>query len=272
MPIDQPPNPPGQGPAYKSAEPVSAPVAATEATPPTPPKQETFEYNERQLALLEKALSTDRLAPYYLQARGDRWVAIRLYERNTKLSEALYGVLQGLEVLLRNSIHRTMTKDIGKEDWYEHVPFLDSEREQIEIAKKAIADRPAPVTPGRVIAELNFGFWVRMHSGQYEKAFWVKHLHKIYAASMQTRALHDRLIQIKTLRNRIAHHETLIKRDVQKDYRDILQAIGWISPGVLAWVKSTNCFEARFAERLPKKPKVRAAEAAAKPPTQADGR
>jgi hypothetical protein len=67
----------------------------------------------------------------------DLWVAIRLYERNTKLSEALYGVVQGLEVLLRNSIHRKMTAHIGREDWYEHVSFLDSEREQIEIAKKA---------------------------------------------------------------------------------------------------------------------------------------
>ncbi len=178
--------------------------------------------------------------------------------------------MAGFKVI--TEVHRTMTKDIGKEDWYEHVAFLESEREEIEIAKKAIADRPAPVTPGRVIAELNFGFWVRMYSGQYEKVFWVKHLHKIYAASMQPKVLHDRLIQIKTLRNRIAHHETLIKRDVQKDYHDILQAIGWISPTVLAWVKSTNCFEPRFAERLPKKPKAEAADATTKPQTQAEGR
>jgi hypothetical protein len=107
-----------------------------------------------------------------------------------------------------------------------------------------------------------------MYSGQYEKVFWVKHLHKIHAASMQPKALHDRLIQIKTLRNRIAHHETLIKRDVQKDYRDILQAIGWISPTVLVWIKSTNCFEARLAERIPKKPKLEPAEAVAEPAVQ----
>ena len=152
------------------------------------------------------------------------------------------------------------------------VAFLEPEQNEIADAKRAIADRPKPVTPGRVVAELNFGFWVRMFSGQYEKLFWVKHLHKIYAASMQPKFLHDRLVQIKTLRNRIAHHETLIKRDVQKDYLQTLQSIGWISPTVLAWVKSTNCFEARFAERLPKKPKLEAAEAAVDTAAPTDGK
>jgi hypothetical protein len=179
--------------------------------------------------------------------------------------------VQALEVLLRNKIHSQMTKDIGADDWYEKVAFLEPEQNEIGDAKRAIADRPRPVTPGRVVAELNFGFWVRMFSGQYEKLFWVKHLHKIYAASMQPKFLHDKLVQIKTLRNRIAHHETLIKRDAQKDYRDTLKAIGWLSPTVRLWVESTNCFEARFAERLPKKPKAEAVEAAAKPPTQTDG-
>ena len=54
---------------------------------------------------------------------ADPWVIIRLYERNTKLSEALYGVVQALEVLLRNKIHSQMTKDIGADDWYEKVAF-----------------------------------------------------------------------------------------------------------------------------------------------------
>jgi hypothetical protein len=201
----------------------------------------------------------------------DPWVAIRLYERNTKLSEALYGVVQALEVLLRNRIHSQMAKDTGAEDWYEKVAFLEPEQNEIAHAKQAIANRPKPVTPGRVVAELNLGFWVRMFSGQYEKLFWVKHLHKIYAASMRPKFLHDRLVQIKTLRNRIAHHETLIKRDVQKDYLETLQAIGWISPNVLAWVKSTNCFEPRFAERLPRKLKLEVTEATVHIAASTDG-
>ena len=217
--------------------------------------QERFAYKDQQLGILEKALSTERLAPYYVQARGDRWVAIRLYERNTRLSEALYGVVQALEVLLRNRIHGQLEKGTGAADWYDQVNLLELERDEVENAKKSIAGRGMPVTPGRIIAELNFGFWLRLFSGQYEKEFWVKHLRKLYAATRQRKAVHNRLMQVKTLRNRIAHHETLIRRNPEKDYSDLLEAIGWLSPTVLAWVKTTNCFEIRFAERIPKKAK-----------------
>jgi hypothetical protein len=248
------PSPEPAAPAPGTVLPTApVPTAASVAAPTV------FEYNDVQLDRLEKALSSDRLAPYFVQARGDRWVAIRLYERNARLSEALYGVVQPLEVILRNSIHRRLKDEVGTDDWYEKVSFLDAERDEIEDAKKAIQDRLKPLTPGRVVAELNFGFWVKLFSGVYEKELWVKHLRKNYAIMMQRTTVHERLVQIKTLRNRIAHHETLIRRDPQKDYRDTLQAIGWISTTVRQWVETTNCFEARFAERIPKKPKAETA-------------
>ena len=55
--------------------------------------------------------------------------------------------------------------------------------------------------------------------------------------------------------NRIAHHETLIRRTLPRDYADILEAIDWISPTSREWVRSTNCFEVRYAERIPKQTK-----------------
>jgi Abi-like protein len=271
MATNQPPaQPPAPGPnSVRAGETAQLADTATETVPAAPPAQPVFEYNDRQLKTLVGALSSDRLQPYVVHARSaDPWLIIRLYERNTKLSEALYGVVQALEVLLRNRIHGQMMKDIWAADWYDKVAFLEPEQNEIADAKKAIADRIKPVTPGRVVAELNLGFWVRMFSGQYEKEFWVKNLHKLYAASRQRKAVHERLVNIKTLRNRIAHHETLIRRKPEKDYADTLEAIEWLSPTVLAWVKSTNCFEARFAERIPKKPKVEAAEAAAKSAAQ----
>jgi cytosine deaminase len=163
--------------------------------------------------------------------------------------------VQALEVLLRNRINSQLEKGTGAVDWYDQVNLLEPERDEVENAKRSIAGRGAAVTPGRVIAELNFGFWIRLFSGQYEKELWVKHLRKLFAATRQRKALHNRLMQIKTLRNRIAHHETLIRRNPQKDFSDLLEAIGWLSPTVLAWVKTTNCFETRFAERIAKKAK-----------------
>ncbi len=53
--------------------------------------------------------------------------AIRLYERNTELSEALYGVVQGFEVTLRNAVHNILGASLGT-TWYETFGFLETEQ------------------------------------------------------------------------------------------------------------------------------------------------
>jgi len=219
-----------------------------------PMSQEEFQYTDEVLARLEKYLSPERLAAYYGLARGDKWVAIRLYERNTELSEALYGVIQGLEVALRNAIHNVMTTRAGSPAWYDSIPFEEDEREAIGEAKRKIAERPAPVTPGRVIADLTFGFWVKLFTGSYEKSLWVPTLRKIFPLMVGRKLLHGRLVELKTLRNRIAHHERIVERDLLKDYASIIETIGWLSPDVQRWVSATNCFNERFGKKLPKKP------------------
>jgi hypothetical protein len=68
-----------------------------------------FEYTPTNLTELERTLSRDRLAPYLTYVGGNQDRAIRLYEQNTALAEALYGILQGLEIALRNAIHEQMS-------------------------------------------------------------------------------------------------------------------------------------------------------------------
>jgi hypothetical protein len=72
----------------------------------------SFEYTPRNLAELEIRLSFDRLQPSRTSVGGERERAIRLYEQNTLLAESLYGVLQGLEIALRNSIHAQLTASL----------------------------------------------------------------------------------------------------------------------------------------------------------------
>jgi hypothetical protein len=74
---------------------------------------------------------------------------------------------------------------------------------------------------------------------------------------VRRKQVHERLQNLKTLRNRIAHHQRILyKRDVEKDYADLLEATSWISPQMRKWVEHTNCFQERFEKRIPKKPEV----------------
>jgi len=225
-----------------------------------PEGQPEFQYDDKALATIEKYVSPERLAAYINYARGDKWVAIRLYERNTEISEALYGVIQALEVTLRNAIHNVLSERLGGPEWYDSFSLAEPEREAVEQAKKNVLDRPATLTPGRVIAELTFAFWGRLFSDSYDKTLWVPHLQRIFPLKLQGRRsqIRGRLLQLKTLRNRIAHHERLIcgRQHVQQDYADILETIGWINPTIRGWAESTNCCQERFTKPLPKKPKT----------------
>ena len=76
-----------------------------------------FSYTEETLTEIEAALSHERLQPYLDAAGGDRVRALRLYLWNTAVSAAFYGPLQGLEVVLRNAIHRQLSERYGSA-WY----------------------------------------------------------------------------------------------------------------------------------------------------------
>jgi hypothetical protein len=222
--------------------------------------QVEFEITDAHLEAFEKYISPERLAGYYALARGDRRIGILLYERNTELSEALYGVIQALEVTLRNAIHNVITQQFGHADWYDKVGLAESEMDAITQAKASILDAAEIVTPGRVVGEVNFGFWVRLVGGYYDKTIWSTYVRRVFPIKVKRKILHTRLLSLKSLRNRIAHHQRIIggKRDLLSDYSDLLETISWISPEISAWIGATNCFPQRSGKKLRKLSKPKA--------------
>jgi hypothetical protein len=217
--------------------------------------QAAFDYSGKQLEWLHLCLSPERLKPYYVRARGEQWVAFHLYIRNTEISASLYGVVQALEVGLRNVVHVRMSEALGSEEWWDRLPLHDEELNDVAAAKENIRCRQKDVRPGRIVAELSFGFWVKLIAKSYEKQLWVPFLASRFPAKLSRKALHDRLTSIKELRNRIAHHETLIRRNVVQDYADLTECIGWLSPTLRRWVEHYTDFPVVYAKRIPKEPK-----------------
>jgi hypothetical protein len=225
-----------------------------------------FGYSAAEITDLEQSLSPERFNSYVRRSGGDREMAIRLYERNTNLSEALYGVIQGVEVCLRNGIHRRLASAY-RPDWYDAGPaLLYPLPDKVAEAKRKIQGRRKPLTPGRIVAELSLGFWTALLGPKYEKSLWVPHLHQgfPYGVRIVTDAVgkpkngkiarHQiaaRLMDIRDLRNRIAHHEPIVDLNLNEKYREIIEAIGWMCPTTADWVATTNCFPARFARPLP---------------------
>ncbi len=208
-------------------------------------KSMPFVYSPDVLSNLEQTVSIERLASYSALTGGDKAEAILLHERNTIISEGLYGILQVLEVSIRNSIHRVLTTDMGRSDWYDHVLLKRTEKESIQEAKDSICRRTKISTPGRIVAELTFGFWVRLISPKYEKLLWVKHIYKSFPNLHKPNRIlvFDRVDKIRNLRNRIAHHERVVNRNINQDYQEILETLNWVCPVTATWVNAHNSLQ-----------------------------
>ena len=60
-------------------------------------------------------------------------------------------------------------------------------RGNVERARNNAAGAPSsPPLPGKVVAELMFGFWTYLFVDAHEKAIWVPHLHKAFPAGSES--------------------------------------------------------------------------------------
>ncbi len=214
-----------------------------------------FEYTEKDISRLLECLSPARLEPFYVKAGGDPWVAFHLYVHYMKISSSLLDVFHVLEISLRNRLHTKLTEKLSSENWWDKVGLLE-EPDAIEVhkAKKRLAENLYTITPGAVISELSFGFWVNLFNPKYETNIWVPVIRHQFPPKFSREFLHARFSYVKDIRNRVAHHETLLRTNVSRDYKILLETIHWISPTMARFTEHVSDFPQIFARDLPPKP------------------
>lgn len=200
------------------------------------PSVDDYVYDDQAIAALRMSMSTERMAPYLRIARGSQARALRLYVRNVALGSAFLGPLQALEVTLRNSVHALMSARHGS-NWYETVCLEDPQRRGIDTARRLLLREGKTESPGRVVAAASFGFWVGLFAKAYEESLWRPLLHQAFQPVPSRTVVHEQLNRLRTLRNRIAHHESILGRKLSDDHQRILDILETLSPGVSQWVR-----------------------------------
>lgn len=199
------------------------------------------------------SLSRDRLDKYLNASGNDLDLAIGLYERNTRLAESFYTPLQALEICLRNHVDSQLAATYGAGWMTNGVPPLNGwAQNQIASAVRDLNLTAArtPVTPGAILAELHFGFWLSLLAPQYDATLWRAACHKAFRPNgkgLARKIVHARLNAIRRFRNRVAHHEPIFHADMEKAHREILEATAWLCPHTAAWSQHHSRFAAVFA-------------------------
>lgn len=184
-------------------------------------------------------ISAERLEAYRPE-KGTDMEMVTNYFWNVCLCEALYPTLNAAEIALRNTIHSTLSDRYQSEYWFDVPRLLESRQyDQVNDAKEALGRRQRSLTAGRIVAELNFGFWVGVLNRPYESRIWSQDKYApIQTAFPHTtrktrrlRLIRDRFLGTNRLRNRVFHYEPVWHYDDLLDrHLRILDTISWISP------------------------------------------
>lgn len=191
-------------------------------------------------------ISEDKLRPYMEAALLIEDDALQLYLTDRKLSSALFQDISFIEVTLRNRIHMTLSNDFGP-DWFTN-PALGFDKRVVENLSEAWTSLPSKYTSnrspdntklgGRLIAASMFRTWTNMLDAggptglpapfdktTHDKIWNEQRLLSVFPGakiiarakdpSFETYGLtrgwvYQQVLPVRKIRNRIAHHESLI--------------------------------------------------------------
>jgi hypothetical protein len=196
-----------------------------------------------QLAQLDATVSRPRLNTYLVAAGRDEARALRLYMWNAAAGEAFHLPLQAVEIALRNRIDSAFRRSFGQE-WWQEPGFLTllkpRSQQDIQTAIGRLKRRGLPLDTNQIVATLSFGFWTSMLDRRFYPKIWSRHLRDVfpYLPNALDRAkVEIRLRAIADFRNRVAHHEPILKEDLSKRHSETLETLDWLCTFKRAWVE-----------------------------------
>ena len=113
-----------------------------------------------------------------------------------------------------------------------------------------------PIASGRVVAELQFGFWTSLLDVRYERKLWQRILKSAFPympGRIRTRHfLSGRFQNLRRLRNRVFHHEPLWNwPNLMQRHNEAREALGWMCPEFRDLTDAIDRFPTVYNQGIP---------------------
>lgn len=203
-------------------------------------------------------LSTARFSTYLEAKQECSQAAFNLYQWNLQVSSAMLAPLHVFEVTLRNALSEAL-EEIHGERWPWSEGFLRSlpnpprgysqEKDLRQTARNHD-------TTGKVIADLKFAFWDKILAKRFGAPIWKNKLRTVFPNAPRElsgdnlrKEIQLYTNDIRKLRNRIAHHEPIFQRQLDRDLRNMLTIISWRNYETMQWLEGIQQVSGILAER-----------------------
>jgi hypothetical protein len=156
----------------------------------------------------------------------------------SEISAALWVHIMAFETTLRDFISEKLQRIYGVFDWW-LVPNLlsRSDLKDIDYTIKRLNGRQLPISNENVVANLSFSFWVELLSKRYHQKIWMKLVKYFPAYPGRREDFYDKAREIRNLRNVIAHHGPILRRDLFRDHAYLHELTALLDPELANEVK-----------------------------------
>ncbi len=207
-----------------------------------------------------RSLSAERLAAYSLETDLDSEDAPARYLWNLALCAQLHPVFHIVEVAFRNALY-----NIGEQEtrgrglkyqtvacWLDANPTLLKRAEAEDVAN-AVHHLGTRHTPGHLISQLGFGFWVRLCDAPYEQGnkagprLWPRATTAFAYCPKSHRNRSDisrAFDALRNMRNDIAHHHPVWDRSPTAYFNRAVDLLAWMNPTLAAVTRTCSQFMA----------------------------
>ncbi|MGF6420348.1 hypothetical protein ABH900_003873 [Stenotrophomonas sp. AN71] len=195
---------------------------------------------------LRRALSAERLSTYERIAStcSPDVTAEALYVWNMRMCGALMMPVHLCEVVIRNAAASVLARQHGPR-W----PWNDAFRRRLPAASSTSARTALEQAANRatdtleIVANLPMVFWQQLFTCRFDATLWIPALGRVLRhapvahPSVIRKAIHADVGRIRHLRNRSAHHEPILERDIGADLAAIGRLIHARCPHTLGWLQ-----------------------------------
>ena len=156
----------------------------------------------------------------------------------SEISAALWVHIIAFETTLRDFISEKLQRIYEVIDWW-LVPNLlsRSDLKDIDYAIKRLNGRQLPISNENIVANLSFSFWVELLSKRYHQKIWMKLVKFFPAYPGRREDFYNKAREIRNLRNVIAHHGPILRRDLFRDHAYLHELTALLDPELANEVK-----------------------------------
>ena len=148
-----------------------------------------------------------------------------------ELSSALWVHITIFETTLRNFLGNLLEMFCGRKDWWNASYFFYArENSIIQSIKDRLKHRRLDENPKNIVSNLGFSFWVELLSRRYHEKIWLKIVNYFPSYPGRREDFYKKAREIRNLRNLIAHHAPIMRRNLLRDHAYLHELTALLDP------------------------------------------